>query len=481
MKQLHSSTDKMLEGLYEASEAVAATLGPHGANVYIEEPYGSRISNDGARIAYNIYFTDPQKNAGANIVKNAAAKTNDDVGDGTTTTVVFLKALLEEALDPTLVKDHSSIVRASLQEALKKAIGLLKKKSEPLLQENIEKTALVSSEYEDLAKIVSEITEKLGMDGMIAVGDSSTFETTYEITDGYEINSGFIAPGFMTDKKTQQAIYEDIPVFVAGKKVSKVQDIKKVVDILESKGIHKCVFFVADIEDLVTAVLVQSKIMGKFDAVVVRINKEMMQDIAAVTNANSFSDETGKPFNSAIFSDLGIAEKIICDVRTTLIMGDPASASKRALELEVDATGEDNDILKARLLERAARLRGKIAVIRVGANSDFAREHKKDKAQDVVKAIPAAAAEGLVAGGGGVWLEIADELGNNTIGEQILRRALQAPRNRLVASGVTEFNIKNPAKVERIALENAVEAAGIVLTLHALILEHKEDNRTPNS
>lgn len=473
-KELFVDLTKMLEGLNEAADVVSSTLGPNGRNVYIQEPYTSRISNDGARIAYNIAYGDSEKNAGANIVKNAAAKTNDDVGDGTTTTVVLLQAIIKEAM---LRKESPSVVRESLSEAVIKAVALLKEKAIPFTQSMVEEVALVSAEYPDLAKMIAEITEQLGVDALIAVGDSPTFETTYEIIDGYEINSGFVAPVFMTDTKTQQAIYEEMPIFISGKKIAKVQDIKKITDALEQKGIDQCAFFVSDMDDVVTAVLAQSKLTGRFKSVVVRIDKEMAADLAAVTGARPFGDEYGHPLQTAMFQDLGIAKKIIVDARTSLIMGDPKGSNSRALELEIDATGEDNDILKARLLERAARLRGKIAVIKVGANSDFAREHKKDKAQDVVKAIPAAASEGLVKGAGETWCAVSLELGE-TIGEEILKRALVVPYQKILeGSGdkngfnLMGKNIKDPAKVERVALENAAEAAGIVITLTALILD----------
>lgn len=474
MKNLYTDLEKFLKGFNEAADVVSATLGPEGRNVYISETYTSRISNDGARIAYNIFFSDPEKNAGANVVKNAAAKTNDDVGDGTTTTVVLLQAIVKEALQR---KESPTVVRESLKKAVEKAVKLLKESSEPFKQSQVEEVALVSAEYPDLARMIAEITKKLGVNALIAVGDSPTAESSYEIVDGYEINSGFVAPVFMTDTKTQQAIYEDIPIFISGKKITKVQDIKKITDALEQKGIDQCAFFVSDIDDVVTAVLAQSKLTGRFKSVVVRITKDILPDLASVTGAKPFGDEFGKPFNSATIQDLGIARKIVVDARTSMIMGDPKGATARALELEIDATGEDNDILKARLQERAARLRGKIAVLKIGANSDFAREHKKDKAQDVVKAIPAAAAEGLVNGAGETWCAVSLELGE-TIGEEILKKALVVPYQKIL-EGSGDKNgfklmgkgIKDPAKVERVALENAAEAAGIVITLTALILE----------
>jgi len=275
----------------------------------------------------------------------------------------------------------------------------------------------------------------------------------------------------MTDTRSQQAVYEDIPVMIAGKKISKVQDIKRITDALDQRGIDKCVFFVTDIdEQVVLPVLIGSKIKGNFKSIVVRVTADLIPDIAAVTGATPIQDSMGTTFNTSRYEDLGLARKVISDARTTLIMGDVKAAANRALELEVDASSEPNDILKARILEKAARLRGKIAILSIGANSDFAREHKKDKAQDAVKAIPAAAAEGWVKGGGQTWKEIAKELGGS-IGEQILKKALLRPSELLKESGVTDFkDIKDPAKVERVALENAAEAAGILQTVNAAIL-----------
>lgn len=474
-KELYTKLEKMLEGLNETADVVSSTLGPNGRNVYIQEPYTSRISNDGARIAYNIAYSDPEKNAGANIVKNAAAKTNDDVGDGTTTTVVLLQALIKQCLTRG---ENPSVIRASLQEATKKAIMLLHEKSQPLHQSEVESVALVSAEYPDLAKMIAEITEKLGVDALVAIEDSSNQETSYEIADGYKLDVGLMTPWLYTDQRAQNATYEDIPVMIATKKISKVQDIKRITDALDSRGIDRCAFFVADIEESVLAVLVASKLKGNFKSVVIRITQDIVPDIASVTGARPVSDAAGTTFSTMTFNDLGVAKKIIVDGHTTLIQGDVKGAANRALELEVDASAEDNDILKSRLLERAGRLRGKIAVMKIGANSDFAREHKKDKAQDVVKAIPAAATEGLVMGAGMTWNEIANEIGSETIGEQILSNVLKVPRQKMIDSGYSDFEgIRDPAKVERVALENAVEAAGIVITIQALILDAPINNR----
>ncbi len=481
MKQLSNDIPKIYEGLKKAADAVGSTIGPEGRNVFISDPFEPKITNDGARIADSINLKDSLENVGAFLVKNCAAKTNDDVGDGTTTTVVLLQAILEECVKR---KENPSVIRASLNDAVKKAVSLLKEKAMPITEKDVKEVALISGEYEDLAQIIYEIVNKLGRDAHISIADSQTYETTYEIVEGYEAKTGFVSPWFITDSKTHKAEYEDIPILVSAKKINNVQNIAPLTGKLAQSGIAQCAFFVSDIDERVLAVLVANKIQGKFNSVVVRANKEELQDIAGATGAVIIGEESGVDFINLSEKHLGKADKLTVDSHTTVIIANPLNAQARASELEADAEEEPNQFLKQRLEERAARLRGKIGIIRVGTNNDLSRSHKKDKAEDAIKAVPAALAEGLVKGAGRAWWEVSEELKGDTVGEQILKNALKRPyekirENKGISVSVLDDadinDIHDPAKVERVALENAVEAASIFITTsYALTEEEKE-------
>ncbi len=478
MKELHSDLTKMLSGLNKAADAVGSTLGPEGRNVFISDIYSPRISNDGARIANSISMKDPLEDAGAYLVKNCSAKTNDDVGDGTTTTVVLFQKLVEEALKRP---EGKAQVRKSLDEAVKKAVEMLKSKATKISIKDVREVALISGEYPDLADMISEIFNKLGEDALITIEDSKTYETSYELMEGYEAKIGFMSPWFITDTKSNKAIYSDIPVLVSQKKISNVQNINKIVSELAKKGINQCAFFVDDMDERVLAVLVANKVQGKFNSVVVRGIKEELEDIAGATGATLIGEQSGITFDNIELNNLGSAIKLTIDHNSSLIISDPKYARNKALEMELNATNEPNQYRKQKLLERSARLRGKIAVLRIGANNDLAREHKKDKAEDAVKAVPAALSEGLVDGAGKAWLDISKELDSSTIGNQILKRALRAPYEKILSNkGVLdeeEVKVKDPAKVERVALENAAEAAGIFITTAYAITQEEDTVR----
>lgn len=475
MKKLSSDISKIYEGLAKAANAVGSTIGPDGRNVFIGDPFSPKMTNDGARIADAISIEDPVENVGAFLVKNCAAKTNDDVGDGTTTTVVLLQAILEECRKRP---ENPSVIRRSLNEAVKEATKLLKKKAVPITKKDVKEVALISGEYEDLAQIIHDIINKLGGDAHISVEDSQTYETSYEIVEGYEAKVGFVSPWFSTNSKTQKAEYDDIPIFVSSKKIGNVQNIAPLTGELTKMGIHHCAFFVPEIDEKVLAVLIANKIQGKFDSVVVRANKEELEDIAGATGAVPLGEESGVDFTNLKTAHLGKAHKLTVDAHTTVIIADSINAIIRASELDVKAEEEPNQFLKQRIKERAARLRGKIGIIKIGAKNDLSREHKKDKAEDAIKAVPAALEGGLVEGAGKAWVRVADELKGKSIGEQILKKALKRPYEKILenSGGLPEDEavVRDPAKVECVALENAVEAASIFITTSYAIIEEEK-------
>ena len=257
----------MVEGLNEAAKVVASTLGPDGRNVYIADPYTPRIMNDGVRIANAINFDDEMKNAGAYVVKNASAKTNDDVGDGTTTTVVLLKAIVDEALKRP---ESRAFIKHSLDEALPKATALLREASRPMKDSDVEHVALLVSEHEDIARFIKEIYEKLGHDAAIQIEDSKTGETKYEIEDGYRLYDGYMSEWFYTDPKTRKALLEDIPVVVATQKMAKNADLVNLAKQWQDAKIAQAAFFLQDIDDQMLGLFVQNHLRGNFKAIIVK-------------------------------------------------------------------------------------------------------------------------------------------------------------------------------------------------------------------
>lgn len=506
--------DKVLKGLNATADAVGGTLGPKGLNVFIDNDMTPKIVNDGVTIANSITFEDKLENAGAYIVKNTSSQTNDDAGDGTTTTSVLLQAIIRECLKRP---ENPMEVKQSLKEAGDKVLKLLAKKSIPLKKEDIEKVALISSEDKHIARLITEIINKLGDKAIVNVEDSKTFATDYEIVDGYEAHVGFMSPHFVTDKKTGRAIYQDVPVLVVDKKISNLQDITVIFEMFKKEGIGQCVIVCDDIDDSMLGVFVNSKLMGSFNALVIRATGWLLQDIEGATGAKAISNSTGVTFQNFKKENLGFAKKVVCDANKTLFTTDGNAAKKYAVLLNMQAENDPNMYSAKKIREREAKMRGGIAVLRIGASTDFERDYLRLKAEDSVKAVQAALAEGICEGGGMTLWRLAQELKANTIGEHVLKAAMTAPLRKIIENAgkdyteiitglkdqflgfdaldksnnlVMGYDAKNdkyvdmikegiidPSKVERCALENSVSAASTFITTFALITdvnEHKD-------
>lgn len=466
----------MLEGLNEACRVTASSLGPHGRSVYISDRYTPRTIHDGVRIINAIHFEDEMMNAGAYFAKNASAKTNAEVGDGTTTTVVFLKAIVEEALKRP---ESKAEIRRSLEEALPKVIEILQAHAKPMQDKDIEHVAFLISKHKDIAKLIKEIYEKLGRDAAIQIEDSKTGETKYEIEDGYRLYEGLMNEWFHTDKKTMKSVLEDVSVIVATQKLAKNSDLMPIAKQFQEKGISQAVFFLQEIDDQMLGLLVKNHIQGNFKAIVVRCLPEHLEDIASITGAKIVGEQSGTLWERLKLSDLGHADKVVADKNTTLIQADANAASARAIELSINAVDEPNMYRKMRLEERAARLRGKIAILKIGGYTELEREDKELNAEDAIKALPVAFEGGLVEGAGATWKSVAEKMDGKTVGEQILKRALRAPVQQLKEnSGSDEEpsskNVVDPFKVEKVSLESAVINAALFLTTVAAIVEEYE-------
>lgn len=482
--------DAMLRGLNVAAEAVGGTIGPKGRNVFITDTYTTRIINDGVSIANKVILKDPEEDAGAYVIRNVCSEQVEKVGDGTTTTAILTQSIIKECLARP---ENPMEVRNSLNSAVVGVFEALKASSHPITKDDVEQVALISAEDPKLAKIISDVVKQLGEKAVITVEDSKTLETEYEVVPGYEAPVGYLSPHF-ADPKTGKATLTDCPVLVTDRKISNITDIKPLFDMFAKNGIGSCVIACDDIEDSMLGLLVVNKLQGKFQALVIKAHGDTLRDIEGAVGATMVSAQSGITFQAITADHLGHASRVVADQHKTsfVVEGDAGIIYSDKLEREMEL--EDNIYRKKKLEERVAQLRGGIAVLRIAANTDFEREYLKLKAEDAVKAVGAALAEGIVEGGGFALWQIAQDIEPKTIGESILKKALVAPARRIIENGGEDYaeaiaNVKarratlkasgvsDPTKVERLAVANAVSAAGTFITSFCLITDIPDERK----
>lgn len=495
-KVLSFDKTKILKGMNATADTVKSTLGPKGRNIFIDDPMEPKITNDGVTIANSISFEDAEENAGAYLVKNTSGQTNDNAGDGTTTTALLLQATVREALKRP---ENPMEIRASLMYAVKDIVKDLKKLSIPVkTSKQIQQVATISSESEEHGKMITEIIDKVGKDGIITIEDSRTFTTDYSIIEGYEAQVGFMSPHFITDAKQAKAIYEKVPVAVFEHKIDTLADIKYLYEILKAEGLNSIVLVCHDIDNSVLGTLIMNKLQGNVNTLVIRAaHPDFLDDIASTVGATVIAERTGVPHDKITPQHLGVADKVISSEKKTLFFSKKSKSQVQSKRLRELATNTENTYEKSKLLERAAKLEGQIAVIRVGAPTDMEKWYLKHKLEDAVNATQSAIEEGIVEGGGMALYRIAEKLTPRTIGEHILKRVLSAPLRTIIENAgldYTEILLKmpegkgydahtgkyvdliasgiiDPTKVERCALENAVSTAATFITTDAVITE----------
>ena len=487
--------DRIRKGLHTAAKAVGGTIGPKGRNVFISDPMLPRITNDGVSIAGRIMLADPYEDLGAWVVRTASARANDEAGDGTTTTSVLVEALADACYERP---ENPAVIDASLKAALPGVLAAIKKASHATTKEDIKRIALVSSENYEIATLISSIIEQKGEEALVLVEDSPTSDSFVELVDGYEAGVGFLSPYCITNPQTQRAEYKDVLVACTHKKIGTIGDIKKLYDDLDSANIRQLVLVCDDIEMGVLGALVNTKLKGAFNTLIIRATGELLDDIAAATGATTISDQTGVSFFSLdINKHLGKAKSVISDQKKTLFISSAKTAKAKATQLSLMAKNTKNELEKKTFTKRAAKLRGGVAVLKIGTTSEPERGYLKDKAEDAVAAVKAALAEGYVEGGGMTLYRISEAMKPKTVGEEILKKVLTAPIATIIRNGGEDYAtvIKNlpkkmgynartgeyedllksgiidPAKVERVALESAVSAVGKLITTHAAIVD----------
>ncbi len=530
-KQILFSEDArkaIAKGIAQAARAVKITLGPKGRNVVIEKSYGGpRITNDGVSIAKEISFKDKFENMGAEIVKEVASKTNDNAGDGTTTSVVLLEALVEEGLQHMMKGSNAMGIRAGMEKARDAALIELKKMAKPVSGKNeVKQVATISAESEELGSIIAEAVEKVGASGVVTVEESQGMELSYDIVEGLQIDKGYVSAYMVTNPERMEAEMKDAAILITDKKIGSVQEILPLLEKIAQSGKKELMIIADDVEGDALSTFIVNKLRGTFSVLAVKApgygdrKKEMLADIAAVVGGQVISNEVGMTFENATLSMLGKASRVVATKDTTTIVGGKGKKSDIAarvaqLKAQLDLTESKFD--KEKFEERIAKLSGGVAVISVGAATETEMKYLKDKIDDAVKATKASIEEGIVAGGGTALAKVSKKLAAQTgkmtvdekVGFDIVVRALEMPLaqiainagkddasvivskvqlgkvnagyNALTDEMVEDMlasGIVDPVKMSRMALENAVSAAAMLLTTEAAIAEIPEP-KTP--
>lgn len=514
-------------GITNAAQAVKVTLGPRGRNVVLEKSYGGpRITNDGVSIAKEISFKNKFENMGAEIVKEVANKTNDGAGDGTTTTVVLLEALVDEGLSYITKGANSMALRSGMEAARDAAIAELKSMAKPVAgKSEIKQVASISAESEELGTIIAETIEKVGKNGVVTVEESQGMELSYEVVEGMQIDKGYVSAYMVSNPERMEAELRDVHILLTDRKIGNVQEILPLLEKVAQGGKRELVIVADDVEGEALTTFVLNKLKGTFNVLAIKApgfgdkKKEMLADIAAVVGAQVITGDTGMTFENATLAMLGKAARVVATKDTTTFVGGKGKKSDinaRVAQLKaiLENTTSKFDIEK--IEERIAKLTGGVAVIRVGAATETEMKYLKDKIDDAVKATKASIEEGIVPGGGTALAKTAaklaggmaqkklsgDELnGFNTViralerpllqiainagkekdNERILREVQEGQVNAgynavtdKVIDDMLAAGIVDPVKMGRTAIENAVSAAALLLTTEAAIAEIPE-------
>jgi len=529
-KQILFSEDArkaIMKGIAQAARAVKVTLGPKGRNVVIERSYGGpRITNDGVSIAKEISLKDRFENMGAEIVKEVANKTNDTVGDGTTTSVVLFEALVEEGLSHVMKGANAMAIRSGMEKAKTSALEELKKMAKPIGgKAEVKQVASISAESEVLGGIIAEAVEKVGASGVVTVEESQGMELSYEIVEGLQTDKGYVSAYMITNPERMEAEMKDALILITDKKIGNVQEILPVLEKIAQSGKKELVIIADDIEGDALATFVVNKLRGTFNVLAVKApgygdrKKDMLADIATVVGGQVISDEVGIKFENMTLSMLGKAARVVATKDSTTIVGGKgkkADIAARITQLKMQAENTDSKFDKEKLEERVAKLSGGVAVISVGAATETEMKYLKDKIDDAVKATKASIEEGIVAGGGAALAKVAKKLiahesrmnADEKAGFDIVVYALETPLAQIavnagkddaavvvskvqsgkanagynvltdeVVDDMLAAGIVDPVKMQRMALENAVSAAAMLLTTEAAIADIPEPKK----
>lgn len=515
--------EKLLKGINLLTDAVSATLGPKGRNVALDKKWGApNVVHDGVTVAKEIELDDPFENMGAQILKEAASKTNDIAGDGTTTATVLAQAIVSEGLKNIQAGANPMTLRRGIEKAVDALVAELSKMSKKITNlEEMNQVATISAQNEEIGRLISEALNKVGKDGVVTVEESKTMQMSVDYKEGMEFDKGYQSPYFVTDSDKMEANLEDPYILITDKKISAMADLMPFLEkfVTVSKTL---VIISEEVEGEALATLVLNKLRGSFNVLAVQApgfgdrRKQMLEDIAILTGGTVISEETGRKLDSAEIDDLGRSGRVIATKDSTLIVD--GKGSKKALEARVsqikkELAATDSDFDKEKLEERLAKLAGGVAVINVGAATEVEMKEKKERVIDAVAATKAAIEEGIVPGGEVALLRVSkilEKLKADTPEEQLgitlVLKALEKPFRKLVqnagldegvalskvlaATGnmgidVMDGQIKDlvkagvidPVKVTRTALQNAASVATMVMTTNVLITDKPEPEK----
>ncbi|MDA1038138.1 MAG: chaperonin GroEL [bacterium] len=503
-------------GVDKLANAVKVTLGPRGRNVVFERGFGApMVTKDGVTVAKEIELEDKNENLGAEMVKEVATKTNDVAGDGTTTATVLAQAIVTEGLKNVTAGSNPQVLRRGIEKGVEALVAEIKAISKPISGNEIEQVASISANDPDIGAKIAEVMGKVGENGVITVEESQSFNVEIEVTEGMQFDKGYLSPYMVTNPERMEAEYTDALILLTDKKISSVQDLLPVLELVAATGKKELVVFSEDVDGEALATLVVNKIRGAFSTLAVKTpgfgerRKEMLQDIAVLTGGKVISDEVGLKLEKVTLEDLGGARKVVSTKDTTIIVdgkGGTEAVSARVEQIKNQMNVTESDYDKEKMQERIAKLTGGVGIIKVGAATEVEMQEKKHRVEDAVAATKAAVEEGIVPGGGVALvraskaLDALDLEGEERIGADILRRALTEPLRiiadnagkdgSVVVSKVRELEgnfgynaatdkyedlvvsgVIDPAKVTRSALQNAASIAVMILTTEAAITE----------
>ena len=519
---------KLKNGIDMVSDAVVTTLGPKGRNVSIDRKFGSpTVTHDGVTVAKEIELEDPFENMGAQLIKEAATKTNDIAGDGTTTSTLLAHSIVNEGLRNLAAGGNPMLLKRGIESAAHAISEAIKAQAIPIsTREDIAAVATTSAQDASIGNLIAEVMDKVGKDGVITVEESKGLEFEKEYVEGMQFDRGFISSYFVTDTDHMESVISDPYILIYDKKISAAQDIVPILEKLVQTGKRDLVIIAEDVDSEALATLVLNKIRGMLNVLAIKApgfgdrRKAMLQDIAILTSAEVISEETGRKLDSVALSDLGHAEKVTADKDNTTIIGgkgDQAQIKARIeqIRVEIDRTTSDYD--REKLQERLAKLAGGVAIVRVGAATETELKEKKHRVEDALSATRAAVEEGIVPGGGVALINAMPALDSlkadsedEAVGIKIVRRALEMPMRKISenagkdgsvivenvrAAQKTQKNdrigydvirdeyvdmikagLGDPAKVTRGALDNAASIAAMILTTEALVTDIPEKN-----
>jgi chaperonin GroEL len=517
------------KGVDVLANAVKTTLGPKGRNVALDKKWGSpTVTHDGVTVAKEIELEDPFQNMGAQLLKEAATKTNDVAGDGTTTATVLAQAIVAEGLKNVTAGANPMLLKRGIEAGRDAIIESLRQMAIPVEgKEKIAQVASISAADRQIGDLIAGVMDKVGKDGVITVEESKGLEFETEYVEGMQLDRGYLSPYFVTNSERMEAEIESPYILITDKKISRAQDIVPMLEKLVQVGKREIVIIAEDVDGEALATLVLNKLRGMVNALAVKApgfgdrRKAMLRDIAILTGGQVISEELGRKLDSVTLNDLGQCDKIVSTKDATTIVGGSGSGEAiqgRIREIRAETEASTSDYDREKLQERLAKLAGGVAIIRVGAATETELKEKKHRVEDALSATRAAVEEGIVPGGGVALINAVPSLdgvdlsGDAGTGVKILRRALEEPM-RIIAlnagldGGVVvervralhregsktigydvlandyvdmlEAGIIDPAKVTRSAVENACSIAAMILSTEALITDIPEEEKAP--